>query len=99
MLKKLQNLNFLELSYCSKLNDNAVNELSAVRVKILELRCNKGVTDKSVPYLAKIKGLTKLELTGSSVTEAGMETLRKLRPDLSAKNTGEVEQLTEVLQP
>ncbi len=99
MLAKLQNLRFLSINYCPTVNDDAVKELSAVRVKTLELTCDRAVTNKSAPYLAKIKDLTKLDLTGCSVTEAGMVTLSELRPDLSVKNTGAVEQLTEVLQP
>jgi hypothetical protein len=46
----------------------------------LDLGGCQGITDAAVEYLAKLKGLQRLWLTGTSVTPAGRDRLKAALP-------------------
>ena len=52
-------------------------------LEVLHLENNAGITDAGFEYLEKITSLRCLDLTGTSVTEDGVEEFRKKRPDVT----------------
>jgi internalin A len=84
-LTGLKKLKSLYLGGCTELTDEAVKLIAdnMPDLEYLELGAvsGTGITDASVPHLAKLKKLTKLGLSGSKVTEGGLKLLRDKLPD------------------
>lgn len=52
-------------------------------LRILHLDDCKGITDAAIPELSQLDGLTELSLTGTSVSESGLQALRAALPRCS----------------
>ena len=65
------------------LNDSdLMNFTKWTKLEYLDLPDNAGITDAGFEYFGKIASLKKLNLTGTSVTQKGVDDFRKKRPDV-----------------
>jgi Leucine-rich repeat (LRR) protein len=79
-LANLPGLVELTLHSC-QLTDQGLAALAAFpRLQKLELNGNRGITDKAIPRLAVLRGLTELHVTGTGITRLGVEQLRHQLP-------------------
>ncbi len=71
-------------AYQTRLTDAGLHYLRVHKdLRILHLDDCKGITDKSVPELSQLDWLTELSLTGTSISESGLQALRVALPDCS----------------
>ncbi len=71
-------------AYQTQLTDAGLHYLRIHKdLRILHLDDCLGITDKSVPELSQLDGLTELSLTGTSISESGLRALRVALPGCS----------------
>lgn len=71
-------------AYQTQLTDAGLHYLRVHKdLRILHLDDCLGITDKSVPELSQLDWLTELSLTGTSISEAGLQALRAALPGCS----------------
>ena len=71
-------------AYQTQLTDAGLHYLRVHKdLRILHLDDCPGITDKSVPELSQLDGLTELSLTGTSISESGLQALRVALPGCS----------------
>ena len=71
-------------AYQTQLTDVGLHYLRVHKdLRILHLDDCPGITDKSVPELSQLDGLTELSLTGTSISESGLQALRVALPGCS----------------
>jgi tRNA A-37 threonylcarbamoyl transferase component Bud32/Leucine-rich repeat (LRR) protein len=79
-IKHLKNLSMLTLRY-SQIGDKGVEHLVDTQIAQIDLQ-HSNITDKALESLAKMKALKEVGLHSCKVSEAAMDQLKKLRPDV-----------------
>ncbi len=85
-LKKLVDCQRLRklTAYQTQITDAGLHYLLVHKeLRILHLDDCSGITDKSVPELSQLNGVTELSLTGTSISESGLQALRVALPSCS----------------
>lgn len=68
-------LRILSLEYCEKVNSDGIRALSNTALEKISLEGCSGIDDKSIQYLAQMKGLRVLNLARTRVTADGIKKL------------------------
>lgn len=86
VLKKLVDCQRLRklTAYKTQITDAGLHYLRVHKdLRILHLDDCTGITDKSIPALSQLYWLNELSLTGTSISELGLQSLRAALPDCS----------------
>ncbi|AMV32555.1 Leucine Rich repeats (2 copies) [Pirellula sp. SH-Sr6A] len=77
----LKHIRILHLTHC-KVTDTQLQILAGIG-SIAVLRLNGSpITDEAIPAIASIQGLMSLDVSDTLITSAGLEELKKQRPDI-----------------
>ncbi len=86
ILQQFHSLNCLMLDDHPQLNNNIVRRIADLEsVEELYLMENPQITDPALQYLARMPNLHYVDLSGTGVTEKGLEWFRSQRPDVHLK--------------
>src|SRR5262245_60853600 len=74
---RLANVRVLGLNGCTRIGDEGLREIQDMRLELLSLYGTQ-VSDEGLAHLERMKTLQNLVLSGTRVTDAGLETIGKL---------------------
>lgn len=76
-LKRLKKLEFLDISH-SSLNDKGLKHIPQKALKVLSVDSSK-ITGDSINFISKIKGISKLEISGLNLTDQDVLCLKDMK--------------------
>ncbi len=91
-IKQLKDLKKLTSLYVggAMLRDSAIEHIADTMPELESLNLGatsgNGLTDECIPYLARLKKLSKLNIKGATLTDKGRETLLKALPDCTIES-------------